>query len=326
MPVCDARHHLEQSLPPLVELARGGDLELLLVDDGSRDGSAEYARSLGVRVVPSGGRRLGPARARNVGVSAVRAPVVVFVDADVVVRPGAVDGLVSALEDPEHGARVAVYGSYDSAPPEPGFTSRYMNLRHHFYHRVPQQDSPSFWSGLGAVRREAFEAVGGFDADAFPLPSIEDVDLGRRLREAGGRILRDPTLQGTHLKRWSLLDQLRTDVLRRAWPWSRLMARHPGAFAELNVAAGERLRAALALGLGLCCALALLQQVPAWWPVLVLALACLANLDLLRFFSRSGGPAFALAGVSWHQVYYAYSSVVHVLAQGWERTLGGRRA
>ena len=38
------------------------------------------------------------------------------------------------------------------------------------------------WAGLGAIRRKAFEAIKGFDADRYPRPSIEDIELGDRLR------------------------------------------------------------------------------------------------------------------------------------------------
>ena len=44
----------------------------------------------------------------------------------------------------------------------------------------------TFWTGLGAVRRDAFLAVGGFDGARYPHPSIEDIELGRRLFAAGG--------------------------------------------------------------------------------------------------------------------------------------------
>src|SRR5205807_8681242 len=62
----------------------------------------------------------------------------------------------------------------------------------------------TFWAGLGAVRRDAFEAVGGFDAERYLVPSVEDIDLGARLATTGHRIELDPAVQGTHLKAWSL--------------------------------------------------------------------------------------------------------------------------
>ena len=70
----------------------------------------------------------------------------------------------------------------------------FRNLLHHTVHQRSAGDVRSFWAGLGAVRRTAFDDVGGFDADRYPWPSIEDIELGARL--AGkGRIILDPELQ-----------------------------------------------------------------------------------------------------------------------------------
>jgi GT2 family glycosyltransferase len=51
----------------------------------------------------------------------------------------------------------------------------------------------------GAIHRSVFEEFGGFDETCFPRPSIEDIELGYRLRRGGCRILLDKALQGTHL-------------------------------------------------------------------------------------------------------------------------------
>ena len=295
------------------------------MDDGSTDDGPRYARSLGARVIPSGGTRLGPARARNVGAREALGAILVFVDADVVVHGDTLRSLVGALSGEGTCSRVAVYGSYDDSPPERAFSSRYMNLRHHFYHRLPLEDSPTFWSGLGAVRREAFLAVGGFDTETFERPSVEDVELGHRLREAGGRILRDPAIQATHLKRWSFGESLRTDVLMRALPWARLMVRNPGRFGDLNVAGAERVRAVLAGALLLASGLAGGGVAPAWVPALLLVLAIAVNHELLLLFVRRGGLFFGLAALLRHQLYYLYSAAVFVFAKLEGILLGGAR-
>ena len=94
----------------------------------------------------------------------------------------------------------AVFGSYDDAPAEPGVVSQFRNLLHHHVHQQGAGEATTFWAGLGAVRADAFRAAGGFDAERYPLPSVEDIDLGTRLSRNGGRILLDPLIQGTHLK------------------------------------------------------------------------------------------------------------------------------
>jgi glycosyltransferase involved in cell wall biosynthesis len=308
VPVLDGRHYLERSLPALLALRDPAPLEVILVDDGSGDGSPELARELGALVLSSGGRARGPGRARNVGIEAARGDVVLFVDADVVVHADVASRLVAAFEDP---GTTAVFGSYDDAPPHRGFASQYMNLRHHHVHSTPADDAPTFWAGLGAVRRRALLAVGGYDAVAFSRPSVEDIELGRRLRAVGGRIRRLPAIQGTHLKRWSLAEVLRTDVLQRALPWAEMMLRHPGSFDDLNVSTAERERAALALLFLGVLAAALARLLPWWLPLPLLAAAGLVNARLVGLFVRRNGPLFALGALLYHQLYYAYSSAAY---------------
>ncbi|MEZ5100659.1 MAG: glycosyltransferase [Thermoleophilia bacterium] len=161
-------------------------------------------------------RGIGPARARNAAARRATGDVLVFVDADVVVRPDAFERIRAAFSaDP---GLVAVFGAYDDEPEAPGLVSRFRNLLHHHVHAAAGGPAETFWAGLGAVRADAFHAAGGFDGDGFHRPSIEDVELGARLRRAGGRIVLDPTIRGTHLKRWTLRSMLVTDVHQREAP------------------------------------------------------------------------------------------------------------
>ncbi len=108
--------------------------------------------------------------------------------------------------------------SYDDKPPEPNFGSQYKNLLHHYTHQKANEEASTFWSGRGAVSRQAFLGVGGFDPAKYHLPSIEDVELGYRLRESGGKVKIDRHFLSVHLKRWSVPELIRTDILRRAVP------------------------------------------------------------------------------------------------------------
>lgn len=309
MPVYNGLEYLKQSLPALLAAKDEAMLEVLVVDDGSTDGSAEYARECGARVLPSGGR-LGPAGARNVAVREARGEVVLFVDADVVVHPDTVSRVIRAFPSPDV---VAIYGAYDNRPSDPGFSSQYMNLRHHHGHQAPSEDAETFWSGLGAVRRDAFLAVEGFDAERYAIPSIEDIDLGLRLREAGGRIRRLPEIQAKHLKVWSLTGVIHTDIFCRGFPWARLMMENPGAFTDLNVQLGERLKALLAGCFWLSLAAVLIGWVSVWLPIVLFASAAYVNRDLLMVFARARGWWLALRAIAFHQLYYVYSGAVFVI-------------
>src|SRR5205085_3114447 len=92
-----------------------------------------------------------------------------------------------------------------------------------------------------------FLEVGGYDDSLFSHPSIEDVELGMRIIDGGNRIRLVPDAQGTHWKDWTLWRVWHTDVVRRALPWSRLIADGQAPAADLNLARKERLLALLAL-------------------------------------------------------------------------------
>lgn len=309
MPVYNGAEVLSASLAPLAAMRRGGEIaEIIVVDDGSTDASVEVARAFGARVLASGGR-LGPGGARNVAAQSAVGDILWFVDADVVVHDDAAQALGRAFE--ASGA-AAVFGSYDDRPAGTNFLSQYKNLVHYYYHHRGGGEADTFWAGCGAVRKDVFLASGGFDAEAYPHPSIEDIELGYRLRDHGHRIVLAPEVQGTHLKIWRLGNLLHTDTARRALPWSRLIQSRRRLPDALNVGMGERIRAVLAAALLAAAALAISGLLPAWVPALVLLSAIAANAGLFAFFRRARGTLFALGAVAFHQLYYLYSSAVYV--------------
>jgi len=311
MPVYNGQDFIIKSLPPLVGMQQRGELlEVIVVDDSSTDDTRKIAEEMGARVIPSGGR-LGPGAARNKAVREAAGDIVWFVDADVIVHATAAEYLVDGFSD---AGIVAVFGSYDDKPPAQNFLSQYKNLVHHFYHHRGRREATTFWSGCGAVRKDVFLSVGGFDIHRFTRPSIEDIELGYRLRAAGGRILLIPELQSTHLKEWRFVNLIHTEVFCRAIPWSRLIFEQPEMASDLNVTRVERLRALLAGLFFLATGLSLIGYLPWWSGLVVFSVAVLANSRLFTLFFRRKGPMFALAGLLFHQLYYLYSSLAFVYA------------
>ena len=120
------------------------------------------------------------------------------------------------------GEAVASFGSYDDRPGSRRLSALYANLRHHWVHQHGKaMHSPS---GAASVpsRSEGFRAHRGFDPN-FDKPSIEDVELGIRIIESGGRIRLVKDALGTHHKDWGVGQLWSTDILRRAMPWAWLM-------------------------------------------------------------------------------------------------------
>ncbi|MCY7304068.1 MAG: glycosyltransferase family 2 protein [Thermoleophilia bacterium] len=240
-------------------------------------------------------RSAGPAEARNEGVTETTADVVVFIDSDVVVRPDVFARIRAAFAESED--LVAIFGSYDDLVAPDEIVAGFRNLLHHTVHQRSAGDVRSFWAGLGAVRRAAFDAVGGFDAERYPLSSIEDVELGGRLVERG-RIVLDPRLRGTHLKRWTLSSMVRTDFGRRGVPWVVLLVEQRAIPATLNLGARERGSALAAL----VAFYGLVRRRPVVAAAALLAGAAL-NHDLITLLHRNLGVRGAIAGVGLHTIH-----------------------
>jgi GT2 family glycosyltransferase len=300
VPTYNNMGQLAQCLEALCAAA-DADTELIVVDDASRDDVSAVAARSGARFLRLA-RNSGPSAARNHGAGQAQGQILFFVDADVVVAGDALGRVRTILDRDAEIA--AVFGSYDARPAAPGLISQYRNLLHHYVHQRGKAEAATFWAGCGAVRRSAFEHVGGFDEQHFPR-WVEDVELGYRLRRAGYRIFLDKSLQGTHLKRWTLRSMVRTDILHRAIPWARLILESGVAPNDLNLQGSQKASVALT-GLGGL----FLAASPFRLVLLLPAAACAAsvvalNRDFYAFLRRLRGTRFAAACVPLHLLYFA---------------------
>jgi glycosyltransferase involved in cell wall biosynthesis len=273
-------------------------VEVLFVDDGSTDETASMIERAGFRSVATP-RQSGPAVARNLGVEETRAPLLFFTDADVEVGPDTLRRVVELFEaDP---GLDALFGSYASTTPAEGFLSDYKNLTHHWTHQNARERAGSFWTGCGAVRREVFEAMGGFDV-SYDGPQIEDIELGVRMAEAGHAIRVVKDLQVVHHKHYDLAGLFRSDAYNRALPWTLLMLRSGNNNRDLNTKRRD------ALGLAAAWLLpASLLFPPATAAVGGVYLAC--NARLLAYLLRERGPAYALKGLGARWLYHLAGGV-----------------
>lgn len=279
--------------------------ELIVVGDGDTDGSSQYAEAAGVTVYrfPASG---GPGRARNLGASNAKSDILFFVDADVTVPENVIERSRDIFARDADVA--AIIGSYDDQPGESNFLSQYRNLLHHYVHQNGREEASTFWGACGAIRREVFLTIGGFD-ETYLKPSIEDIELGYRLTRAGHRIRLCKSLQVKHWKRWTMVSMLRADFFQRAVPWTQLIHRHRGFVNDLNIGISGRVSVMLACGL-----LGAVLLAP-WQPNILVAAAVMGlilftlNVRLYRFFLEKRGLRFAAQTVPWHWFYFLYSGV-----------------
>jgi GT2 family glycosyltransferase len=162
-------------------------IEIIVVDNDSTDGSAGAARGYGAVIVKSSGDSV--AAHRNRGARAALGSVIAFADSDHEIDRNWIDTAVEVLSSPDVAATGAPYLTQPSAN---WVQQQYDGLRSR---PVRREDVQWLGSGNFAVKRSAFDKIGGFDAT---LTACEDVDLCNRLRLAGHRIVADPNLRSIH--------------------------------------------------------------------------------------------------------------------------------
>ena len=308
IPVHNGGENFRRCLSSLAE-AVPPPFEIIVVADGDTDDSWRLAEEFGAQVLRTPTPQ-GPARARNLGARPARGDILFFIDADVAVPPDAIGQVVAAFErEPE---LAAVFGSYDDAPAATNFLSQYKNLFHHYVHQTAREEASTFWGACGGIHREVFLALGGFD-ERYHQPSIEDIELGYRLKQAGHRIRLCKTLQVKHLKRWGVVSLVKSDFFHRALPWTELILRDRRFTNDLNLRHSSRLSVIVTYGL-------LGVLIGAWWwpgwlavaGALILGLLTL-NAPLYRFFQRKRGLRFAIQTIPWHWFYYFYSGLAFAI-------------
>ena len=179
IPVLNGEHTIGDCIDSLLELRYPAEkLELLVVDNGSRDGTARVLKNYGDRIVRLEEATRGPGAARNAGLRGARGEVVAFTDADCRVDPDWLMEVVAPLDDP----RVGIAGGTIRAIPPAGDIERFGELIHDHRQAIEVFQPPYAITMNWASRRAVLEELGGFDER---FRRCEDVDLSYRITQAG---------------------------------------------------------------------------------------------------------------------------------------------
>jgi GT2 family glycosyltransferase len=240
IPTRNRARYLQVTLASLTRQEFAGAHEVLVVDDGSRDGTAAVAERSGVRCLRHEHAR-GLNAARNTGVSATAAPLVAFLDDDVHVPHGWLHALVQgARRQPDVEAfggpiRARLEGRTPSScgREKPPITTLDLGTQ--------DTEAKMVWGANLAIRRSALQRIGPFDETVAGHGDEEDWLLA--LREAGGRIfyLADAHVDHRRAGDDARLLALTRDVYRRARAARITDQRRgaaPGLLRELRVLTG----------------------------------------------------------------------------------------
>jgi len=188
------------------------DFEIIVVDDGSKDGTAEIAKKNGAKVIKQ--KNAGPAAARNNGARNAKGEIVVFIDADCVADERWLEHMLKPFSDKEV---AGVQGAYKSN--QKSLVARFTQLDiEDRYKRLERKADQLDWIGSysAAYRKNIFNELGGFDED-FPTASGEDPEFSFKVSRKGYKLVFKNNAIVYHFHETSLLKYLRTKFYRAYW-------------------------------------------------------------------------------------------------------------
>jgi hypothetical protein len=226
VPVHNGAALIGDTLAAVIAQADGRPMEIIVVDDHSRDGSFEVLQALAVkwplRLIAAEGR--GAAAAINTGVRAARHPIICQVDQDVVLQHGWMRLVAAELDDPDVAAAQGYYISDAAA----SWCAHAMSLDlEQRYSAIAGRDTDHVCTGNTAYRADALRAIGLFDET---LGYGYDNDVSYRLSAAGYRLAFCRDARSAHRWREGLIGYLRQQY---GFGYGRLdlVAKHPRRFA-----------------------------------------------------------------------------------------------
>lgn len=267
------------------ETAHDEILEVIVAFDGPIPDHSFFERyNLNLRLSESKEYQRGPAVGRNRGAKLAQGDILFFCDSDVSIHADTIQRIQESFRTNSN--CTAIIGCYDDRPADQSIVSKFRNLLHHRVHYENQGQIKTFWSGCGAIKRQSFLALAGFD-EGFRTASVEDIELGYRLSACGHKIFLDHSVQVCHHKSWSLFSMCYTDCFLRARPWTRLMlSKRSLGTTQLNVSGKDKAMLATLL------VAYLLIPISIFFPTLWLTLIALFILhiglkfNLWRFYHR----------------------------------------
>lgn len=229
IPAFNGRHHLEANLPPLLDATKSASgVEVIVVDDGSSDGTPEFVAGQfpGVKVVALG-RNRGFAPACNAGVDAAGGEVVYLLNSDARVLPGFLAPLLERFADPT----VFAVGSGEIPTQREGMLAvpipffRFGLFGHRYVEAAIGARPLPVWfvsAGHAAFSREKFRELGGFDELYRPF-YWEDIDLCCRAWRRGWKVALEPASLVHHEGKGTISRFFAPGTIRRVYWKNRFL-------------------------------------------------------------------------------------------------------
>ncbi len=220
IPVLNAEKTISKTLHSVLA-SSFRDFELIVVDDGSTDGTLSLVSGFAVRVIKSGPRR-GPAHARNLGAKESKGDALLFLDSDVCLRGDTVQKMMETINEGRADAAAAIYSRRSL---NAGFFRNFKALHNYSYCKFvePQVGADVIFATFCAmIRKDLFMELGGFDV-RYKSNDIEDYELGYRMVDRGYTLVRNRAVEVDH--HFPAFPRGVRLYYRRTYLWTKLFLR-----------------------------------------------------------------------------------------------------
>jgi glycosyltransferase involved in cell wall biosynthesis len=183
IPTFNGASRIGSCLDAILKQPAGRNVEILVVNDGSTDNTAEVVeRHADVRLITQS--NAGPAAARNRGALEAHGTIIVFTDDDCVPVPDWLDAMVESFQDAEVVGTKGVYRTHQES-----LAARFVQIEYEDRYRlmagIPSIDFIDTYSA--AFRRDRFLDMAGYDT-SFPVACAEDIELSYRMSARGWKM------------------------------------------------------------------------------------------------------------------------------------------
>jgi len=209
IPVYNSKDTIEECLKSVYN-SDYKNYEVIVVDDRSTDNSIEIIKKFPCKLIRMG-KNSGPAKARNTGVKYSKGDILLFMDADVLIKKNTLKKFNDSLKRVKEASAIqAIYSKYVKYN---NFSNIYKMLYLTYgFNRVSEDFIPTIASYCAAIKKSVFVSLKGYNEN-IPTASSEDDEFGHKLSNKGYKIYLDKEIECDHIVKLDLIGTIKRDFI-----------------------------------------------------------------------------------------------------------------